>query len=123
MRKTLSAVGLLLLLGWPLACGSDDDEEGALLFDSCDDLCSAAQQASCTIVDCDCGQFCSSLLAFKGKGGCDSTASAYEDCALRQEACSVSSNCSSEENAFTGCVQQFCVSNPNDSDCVFLMTC
>lgn len=126
MRWFLGLAGFCLMLSVPFACGGDDDDDddnGGILHATCPDLCSAAQAASCTVVDCDCGQFCTSLEAFKSKGGCDATANAYEDCALRQTACTVSSNCASQENAFSLCVAQFCASNPTDSDCVFLNTC
>ena len=123
MRVVLGRVVVSLMLAMPLGCSGDDDDGGGYLHESCEEICSAAQQESCTVVDCDCDQFCVSLTAFKSKGGCGSTANGYEDCALKQPACSVSSNCGSEETAFAVCVQQFCAANPSDSDCVFLMGC
>jgi hypothetical protein len=118
-------VGLVALLGAPLACGDDDDDDdgSGMLYGDCPAVCSAAQAASCTVVTCDCGQYCNSLTAFMSKGDCGATASAYEDCALSNEACTISSACNSQEDAFGQCVAAYCAAHMTDSDCVFLMGC
>lgn len=126
MKWFVGLLGLSLMLGMSFACGGDDDDDddsNAFIFSSCPEICSAAQAASCTVVDCDCNNFCSSLEAFKSKGGCGGAANAYETCAFQNAVCTISGSCNAEENAVIACVAQYCATNATDPDCVFLQTC
>lgn len=111
MRTWIGLCALTVLLSVQTGCSRE-----------CKDVCSDAQDENCTIVDCDCNQFCDNLRSLADKSGCTSQADAYEDCATDEDTCSVSSKCSGEENAFGACVLVFCQANPGDSDCTFLLT-
>ena len=92
------------------ACGSRD----------CVDLCEEGQEGNCTAIAGNCTDFCDALDAVQDDAGCGSDSDAYQEC-LDSESAVCDADCDREENDLASCVASYCISHPDDDNCLTLV--
>jgi hypothetical protein len=105
---------LLFVFGLVLA-GCGDSGSTA----DCVDLCTDAQAGDCTAITGSCASFCTALDNVQGPSNCTSQRNAYQGC-LDGGANVCANDCDAQETALGVCIGSFCQANPNNPDCVTL---
>lgn len=112
MRFTSFTRGLVL--SFLVACGGGDGSTG-----DCVDLCTEAQAGQCTSIAGNCTSFCEALDGVQGPSNCTSQRNAYQGCLdTGDNVCA--NDCDAQEMSLSNCVTAYCATHQTDADCVTL---